>query len=295
MKSAFYKVSRLISADMDSEDSSHYQWSGVGLSVRSHLGMYPPQPLAEGEEIRSENSQVLYVTKGDADFVVNLQERHLGEGQLLVFTKETIFRMKRRSEDFDMLAIYVSDDMMSEVMLGRIPPLFMLNMRDYLLSPDEKEQTLLRMMTEGLCLSFSTGLYRTRGQLLAGILHMVHELIIRVNARFTDQHARNVKVLNKFLELIGEHCDTHRDLDFYAREMCLNKQYLSSIISETTKRTTNQWIEEAAVTRIKVLLRHTTNSMQEISEIMHFPEPSHLSRYFKRVTGMTPSEYRQWE
>ena len=101
-----------------------------------------------------------------------------------------------------------------------------------------------------------------------------------------------MQIFNRFIQFVNEHCEKHRDMEFYADKICLSKQYLSNIISEVSKRKASSWIEEALITRAKVLSRHDEMSVNEISDSLGFSEPSNLTRYFKRVTGMTPLEYR---
>ena len=45
-------------------------------------------------------------------------------------------------------------------------------------------------------------------------------------------------------------------------------------------------------TRIKIELRHTDKSAAQIAEEMHFANPSFFSKYFRRLTGVTPGEYK---
>ena len=53
-----------------------------------------------------------------------------------------------------------------------------------------------------------------------------------------------------------------------------------------------QWIDDALVARIKVALRHTDKQMAQISDEMNFPNNSFFNKYFKRLTGLTPGQYR---
>lgn len=289
-----YKVSNLIAKEQD-DGHPRKRWVGREISCRSRMGQEPPQPLSAGHNIQTENAQILYILQGWADFTINMTDLRLKAGMVIVLTKDTILQMKEKSGEFDMEAIYFSDDTIGDIMKERIPPLFRFHMQHYLLFPNEDEQALFRALTEGLYTSLPTSLARTRTSLIAAIINFVHELYLKSNTGISDIHAHNVKILNQFLDLLGKHCDTHRDLDFYAGEISLNKHYLSSIISDMTKKKARQWIEEVTIAHIKSKLRHTTKTIQEIAFEMNFPEPSHLTRYFKRATGMTPAEYRQWK
>ena len=52
-------------------------------------------------------------------------------------------------------------------------------------------------------------------------------------------------------------------------------------------------IDRALITQAKVLLRHSDKSVAQISEDLNFPNPAFFSKYFKRLTAMTPLEYRE--
>ena len=75
--------------------------------------------------------------------------------------------------------------------------------------------------------------------------------------------------------------------------MCLTERYLGTVIRQASGVTAKEWIDRAVISRIKVELRHTDESVASISEQMNFPNPSFFSKYFKRLTQMTPNEYRE--
>jgi AraC-like DNA-binding protein len=74
--------------------------------------------------------------------------------------------------------------------------------------------------------------------------------------------------------------------------MCLTERYLGTVVRQASGITAKEWIDRALVTRIKIELRHTDKSVAQISDEMKFPNPSFFSKYFRRLTGMTPLEFR---
>ena len=67
---------------------------------------------------------------------------------------------------------------------------------------------------------------------------------------------------------------------------------MSTIVSNVSGKTAKYWIDEAIVNAIKVQLRYTDKQVSEIAYDMNFPNPSFFCKYFKRLTGMTPIDYR---
>jgi AraC-like DNA-binding protein len=106
-------------------------------------------------------------------------------------------------------------------------------------------------------------------------------------------HSRKNNLFLEFQQLIATHYQTERTMDFYADKLCITTRYLSSIAKDITGLTASDCIEKVVVTNIQLLLTSTDMSIQQISEKMNFPNPSFFSKYFKRLTGMTPRECRE--
>ena len=51
-------------------------------------------------------------------------------------------------------------------------------------------------------------------------------------------------------------------------------------------------IERAGMREIRVVLRSTDLSVQEIAYRLKFPDQSYLGRFFKKHAGESPTEYR---
>ena len=53
------------------------------------------------------------------------------------------------------------------------------------------------------------------------------------------------------------------------------------------------WIQFYAAFELVSLLDDTTKTLTEVSDLMHFENVSHFSRYVKKILGKTPRDYRQ--
>ncbi|MBO6189322.1 MAG: helix-turn-helix domain-containing protein [Alloprevotella sp.] len=54
-----------------------------------------------------------------------------------------------------------------------------------------------------------------------------------------------------------------------------------------------EWIDDALLTQVKIELKYTEKSVARISDDNNFPNPSFFSKFFKRLAGLTPLEYRE--
>jgi AraC-like DNA-binding protein len=67
---------------------------------------------------------------------------------------------------------------------------------------------------------------------------------------------------------------------------------MTTLIKKTSGRSAMDWINDYVIMEAKNLLRYSEMSIQEISEYLNFSNQSFFAQYFKRVTGCSPSDYR---
>lgn len=105
--------------------------------------------------------------------------------------------------------------------------------------------------------------------------------------------SRKKELFGKFIkELLNSH-SVSREVLFYANELGVSSGYLNEICNEVSKHSAKEIIDSAVTTRLKHELSYTTKSIQELADEYNFPSQSYLSRYYKRMTGKTPSEFRK--
>jgi len=112
---------------------------------------------------------------------------------------------------------------------------------------------------------------------------------ITFNRKMTHQEM----LVEKFLNLARTHHKQQRELNYYAKKLIITPKYLSKVVKETSGRPANDWIDDLVVLEAKALLKSTNMTIQQISDELNFPSQSFFGKYFKRVTGMSPSEYKR--
>lgn len=70
--------------------------------------------------------------------------------------------------------------------------------------------------------------------------------------------------------------------------MCLTTRYLGTVVRQTSGITAKDWIDRALIIHAKTQLLHSGKSVARIAEELNFPNPAFFSKYFKRITGVTP-------
>ena len=104
----------------------------------------------------------------------------------------------------------------------------------------------------------------------------------------------NKRISSELYEIICKNCRKHHDVEFYAEQFHLSPKHFSTVIKKETGYSVGHWIHLYVTADAKMLLKtESTTSLQAISEKLGFPDLPTFSRYFKRETGMSPSEYRR--
>ena len=81
--------------------------------------------------------------------------------------------------------------------------------------------------------------------------------------------------------------------DYIAQKLNSNYSKLSTVFSETTGITIEQYIIIHKVEKIKELLLYDELSLIQISNILHYSSVSHLSNQFKKITGLSPTYFKK--
>ncbi len=81
--------------------------------------------------------------------------------------------------------------------------------------------------------------------------------------------------------------------DFISEKLNYDYTYLSNIFSEVKGITIQQFIIIHKIEKVKELLLYDELSLTEISYKLHYSSVAHLSNQFKKITGLSPSFYKQ--
>ena len=107
-----------------------------------------------------------------------------------------------------------------------------------------------------------------------------------------DTSDNTARIFLRFLALAQQNARTEREVAFYADLLCITPKYLSQVSRTITGLPASGWIQLYASFELVSLLNDTTKTLTEVSDLMHFENVSHFSRYVKKTLGKTPSEYR---
>lgn len=116
-----------------------------------------------------------------------------------------------------------------------------------------------------------------------------------IHARINQEaakHGQAERLFRKFIsELENGTARKHRDVAYYASELCITPKYLSQICLKASGRNASDWINRFALNELAELLKDKKLTFVNIADIMGFSSPSYLSRFVRNNTGLSPTEY----
>lgn len=295
--------SALISANM--QPDKFYLKDGFAIVIDINR-FFKPFINPKGSPYLLDDYRLGIVKQGYMHGILNLQEYKVEAGSLIFITPGTIVEPLDMSEDFQLVGIGVPADMFHMAHNGQLPDLFNGQLKHGIQEVDEKASQLLCHMFLLLWDVASklnsaeeqrgnTNCEKNNQQVIYNMLCTItsyYNALFDIHQSSTSAHRSANDIFDRFIYLVNTHCKEHRQLAFYAEKICITERYLGTVIRQTSGTTAKVWIDRAVITAAKVMLRHSNLQIAEIAEHLHFPNPSFFCKYFKRLEGCTPQEYK---
>jgi len=106
-------------------------------------------------------------------------------------------------------------------------------------------------------------------------------------------HSRSPSLLRRFLDLLEDHYRTLKMPADYADLLSVTPAYLNKVIKKSCGFTTSYFIQQRVVAEAKRLIMYSELSLKEVSYKLGFEDASHFSKFFKKFTGESYTEFRK--
>lgn len=240
-------------------------------------------------------------TEGETSVSFNLHEFRLKKDSMFIFTPKNILQVNSQ-QYFKADVIAISPDFMRRININikNMMPLFLKFVENPTLALTPEESRSMRGMiaqiereTRGPETHFSFDIV---SGLIAATIYKVGDIMYHYLAEHPEEqnnsHNRAEEYFKQFTHLLGEHFREERSVGFYARQLCITPKYLTTLIKRISGQSVSEWIDNYVILEAKTLLKYSTMSIQEIAYYLNFPNQSFFGSYFKRNTGMSPSQYK---
>ena len=279
---------------VESKDAiaSNYISQNLAVARNVRLDLIKEQ-LIDGPTLMPE-MRILIIKQGWSQPIINMMERHLEARDLMFLGSNGILQYRDASSDVQGIGLSISDELFSLAIGNRIPGAFDGHLRDFQLRLQPDEFDFLDQLHQMLYLHMKHPGNNSQVtlHLVSAFLWCVDHLWSQQEQTYRNSQTREQRLFSDFIQLVSEHAPMHHTIDFYASRLCLSPRYLSTLIKQVSGQSAKQWIDDALITRIKIALKHTDKPIARICDEMNFPNPSFFAKFFKRMTGMTPLQFR---
>ncbi len=248
---------------------------------------------------RSDGYIIGICTRGTAHVEVNLQVYEARPGAMLLATPFHVLRIYNSSPDFLCRFIVFSKAFLTENSVNS----HFLESFSYFKSASipviYPEDADARMILE-IYLLIQQKLEREghpyhveiSRSILMTLLYEIQSVYEKQHLMIKGKQTRKQELNVLFQDVVFQHYKEHRNVQYYADALCVSPKHLTETIKEVTGRTAGEWIDDAVILEAKVLLRNHEISISNVADDIHFPDQSSFGKYFKKHTGMSPSDYR---
>ena len=138
----------------------------------------------------------------------------------------------------------------------------------------------------------------TRELIVSNIELLLNYCLRFYDRQFITREEINHTVVKKFLNQLDEYIDEKAvseglpTVAYFAGKCCLSTGYFGTLVKTETGRTAKDLINDRILAKAKALLQSETSSVTQVSVRLGFEYPQHFIRFFKSLTGKTPSQWR---
>lgn len=234
---------------------------------------------------------------GSVDATINLSEYRIKKNDFVTLSPGSIIQINKIRGDLKLYFMVFSSEFINGLNKSKpiIDLIYITKNHPVLSLPEE-----FALIYEEFFLLMKKVYYKKRSPYNSEILKcMLLSILYRLCDMYHDQPMRKETSSNRseeicqaFGHLVIQHYIQERNISFYAEKMGITPAHLSNTVKSITGKTVMDLISEVVIVDAKAQLKSTNLPIREIAYSLNFPNVSFFGKYFKRLTGMTPIQYR---
>ena len=286
-------------ADLAADDSLEIDVTVAGLSVSVNLP--PPNHDLFKTHFRSDFIAIMQVVKGGITVGANLQQYQISKNGIFVSSPHVVKQLISVQDDTLVNVVSFTGDFLGKIGMPKNMP----ETLDYISSQfnphwevDKKDTALIADLLHALksrCEQFDTHqfgkelLYHSFNIFLFEMSALSKKYSTRQNTRLSLKE----NLVMNFINLVQKQFIRNRGVQDYAKQLNVTPKYLTETVKEISGKNAGEIIDDFVVLEAKLMLDNPALSIGEIADTLHFSNQSFFGKYFKRLTGLSPKEYRQ--
>ncbi len=283
----------------DGTGKSNFGMDNTSSLLDNGFGLYSTSDLKKNiKHIKTEYFRISLTRKGSASFDIGLEKYRPYRNCILFGIPGQIFSLHEVSEDF--LAYYmlftekfISDTSLFVNKTWQLPFLSYSGVQCFELSDETASEI------ESIIFKMNEEIKAGKTQCSEVIKLYIQLILIQASRSYDSNQLQQQGTINSaqhifsnYLKLVSQHFLTVRKVADYAALLHISPDHLTRAIKACSDKTARDLIDEMLLMESKVYLLHTPMSIAEISYKLEFADPSHFNKFFKKLSGKTPLEFR---
>ncbi|UOQ69628.1 helix-turn-helix domain-containing protein [Hymenobacter volaticus] len=133
---------------------------------------------------------------------------------------------------------------------------------------------------------------RTLQTLFITLLSLVAGQLTPDSAAVPAREGRGPQIERAFQQLLRQHYAQWKQPAQYAAALNITVAHLNDTVKALTGTSVSAHLQQRAILEAKRLLGFTDRSVKEIGYALGYDEPVYFGKLFKKVTGLTPQQFR---
>ena len=152
-----------------------------------------------------------------------------------------------------------------------------------------------RLSAHGMRNAFSSAIatFLSQGESMEVAIARAKDFVNARKARHERLQGRANELYREFMETLAGHCRKNSDVAFYANSLNVSARYLGQVTRKIAGKTPKNLIDEYLVGEVEKQLATTEMTVQEVAYAFGFSSQAHFTKFFKKMKGITPSQYRK--
>jgi AraC family transcriptional activator of pobA len=240
--------------------------------------------------------QVLYIRSGEGDVMIEEARVPLDAPSIVVIPAQTVHGFVF-APDIDGLVVTAAQRSL-ETIAGVVSPNLLAVLQHAGVIPvrgtavtDESLMTLFTLVER----EFRRGerAYGAAGlSMLMALFVQVARLGERRQGVTVSGNERRAAQLRRFRELIATHCRTHQPVEFYADKLGITAHQLGRLCREELSSSPTAIVNAHLMREAQRDLVYSGLTIKQIAFGLGFSDVAYFSRYFRKQTGVTPTEFQ---
>lgn len=239
---------------------------------------------------------------GTCELEMNLERFSVGAGMCVCYSQLSQFRVVQMSDDLQLRVLVLSDKFSFDLSMGiDMAQLQLLVERPVLVVDDahlwDMLQSLFNSLSAYAQVETIAGSTQVSGTIVRSMVIALSHLAMARAARTTHRAPFTMadNYYRQFIRLASKHMKLEHEVIFYAKQLNITPKYLSQICQQKSGHKAKEILSMLLLRHIKHDLVFSGKSLKNLAAEYGFADQSSLGKFFRKMTGLSPLHYKQYE